>query len=173
DPVAAPRAPVQPGHRARFAPRGPLFVAVDDTLHAKGGPRVFGAGMHHDPLTSTRSRAQFQFGHCWVTLAVVVQLPFDRRPQCWTREAVLRTAPVAMLLYGLIVLWYADHGLASPAAAGPHRPWYRHKRTASFEDMVATLRRATMLPGVSGEAGAARDPAKANADLLRWFREAA
>jgi hypothetical protein len=358
----------------RFAPQGVLLVAVDDTLHAKGGPKVFGAGMHHDPLTSSRTRAQFQFGHCWVTLAIVVQLPFDRRPralpvlfrlnmpkkmaqkwgvahkkkteqaaelvkllaehlherhirlvndnlyscdtmlrnlpvnvdmvgrlnmeaalfgpvppkpqgkmgrnrtwgpklptpkkmaedagawqecqvhiygrdvtvrfktthaywrsagckrllrivvvwrpngqypyeaffsteseslvqdvletyacrwslevtfhetkaslgvdhpQCWTRAAVERTAPTAILLYSLVVLWYADHGHDSPAAAWPHRPWYTRKRFASFEDMVATLRRATLLPGVSGEADPLRDPAKVTADLQRWFREAA
>ncbi|MBI4730158.1 MAG: transposase [Acidobacteria bacterium] len=36
---------------ARFAPTGPIDAAVDDTLHARGGPHVFGAGMHHDPLT--------------------------------------------------------------------------------------------------------------------------
>jgi hypothetical protein len=361
----------------RFVPSGPLFVAVDDTLHAKGGKNVFGAGIHHDPLTSTRSRAQFQFGHCWVTLAIVVDLPFalrpralpvlfrlnmpakmaakwgvvhqkktelaaaliallaarfpDReirlvndnlyscetllhhlpanvnmigrlnleaalhdpveakpaegaslmgrprkwgprratpkqeaeadtpweervvhiygrdvtvrfktwtafwrsggpvrllrcvvvwrpngqypyeaffstesslvveqilegyarrwslevtfhetkacigadRPQCWTPAAVERTAPSGMLLYSLVVLWYADHGHHSPAAAWPRRPWYRRKRTASFEDMIATLRRATLHPGLSRRMDPGRDPEKVADGLLRWYEEAA
>ena len=31
-------------------------------------------------------------------------------PQSWTRRAVERTAPVAMLLYSLIVLWFVREG---------------------------------------------------------------
>jgi hypothetical protein len=60
---------------------GVIVLAGDDTLHSRGGPHIFGAGMHRDPLTSTRSKAQFQHGHCWVVLSIVVQLPFDRRPR--------------------------------------------------------------------------------------------
>jgi len=33
-----------------------------------------------------------------------------QEPQGWTRKAVERTAPVAMLLYGLIVYWFAPQG---------------------------------------------------------------
>jgi len=59
----------------------PIVLAGDDTLHAKGGAHSFGWGVHRDPLTSTRTKAQLQHGHCWVVLAVVVRLPFDRRPR--------------------------------------------------------------------------------------------
>lgn len=59
-------------------------------------------------------------------------------PQGWTRLAVQRTAPLAMLLYSLIVLWFARDG---------HRhyqthvgPWYLTKEHASFADMLTTLR---------------------------------
>lgn len=359
---------------ARFSPTGFITAAVDDTLHAKGGQNVFGAGTHHDPLTSTRARAQFQFGHCWVVLAIVVQLPFAKRPralpvlfrlnvpvkmaekwdiphkkktalasemvkllaarfpsrdlrlvndnlyscdtmlsalptnvnmvgrlnleaalfgpvepvagpkmgrpkrwgprlptpkavaeddsawelhvvhiygrdvtvrvktwtafwqsggptrllrcvvvwrpdgrypyesffstdptlsvqeiletyaqrwslevtfhetkaslgvdhgQPWTAAAVERTAPTGMLVYSLVVLWYADHGHGSPAATWPRRPWYARKQTTSFEDMIATLRRATLRPGLSGEADGPRAPGELDAALRRWFDEAA
>jgi hypothetical protein len=359
---------------ARFVPDGVITAALDDTLHAKGGKNVFGAGTHHDPLTSTRARAQFQFGHCWVTLAIVIQLPFAIRPralpvlfrlnmplkmagkwgvphqkktefaaemvsrlaahfptrairlvndnlyscetvlselpatvemvgrlnleaalhgpvepddtrrrgrpktwgprlpspkqvaentdpwelhqvhiygrdvtvrvkswtaywasagpkrllrcvvvwrpkgqypyesffsteptltvpevleayakrwslevtfhetkasigvehpQCWNPEAVRRTAPTGMLLYSLVVLWYADHGHASPAANWPRRPWYPHKSVASFEDMIATLRRATLHPGLLTKAEPGRDAGKVTRALERWLGEAA
>lgn len=360
---------------ARFLPSGVILVAVDDTLHGKGGQNVFGAGTHHDPLTSTRARAQFQFGHCWVVLAVIVQLPFAIRPralpvlfrlnvpekmaikwkiphkkktalaaemvaklaarfpdrslclvndnlyscetvisalpanvemvgrlnieaalhgpvetggdqpkmgrpkkwgpklpnpkqvandetawetrkvhiygrdvtvrfktwtafwqsggstrllrcvvvwrpdgqypyesffstnpnltveqlleayacrwslevtfhetkasigvdhpQVWRQEAVARTTPTAMLLYGLVVLWYVDHGHKSAAATWPRRPWYTRKATPSFEDMIATLRRATLHPGLSGRAEAGRHDGKVPSHLERWFGEAA
>lgn len=358
----------------RFVPVGVITVAVDDTLHAKGGAHVFGAGTHHDPLTSTRARAQFQFGHCWVVLAIVVQLPFairpralpvlfrlnvpvkmaqkwgiphrkkteaaaelvtllakhfgsrslrlvndnlyscdtllkqlptnvqmvgrlnieaalygplepvvgpkmgrpkkwgprlpcpreiaandeewqvlqvriygrdvtvrvktwtafwessgpDRllrcvavwrpngkypyesflstdpsltvqemlesyakrwslevtfheskaslgvdRPQPWAPLAVKRTAPTGLLLYSLVVLWYADHGHGSSAATWPRRPWYERKQTPSFEDMVATLRRATLRPGLSETADGPRASGELEGALERWFDEAA
>ncbi len=31
-------------------------------------------------------------------------------PQGWTRKAVERTAPTAVLLYSLILLWFAHYG---------------------------------------------------------------
>jgi hypothetical protein len=60
------------------------------------------------------------------------------QPQGWTRQAVERTAPTAMLLYSLIVLWFATEGHRHYRA--PHRPWYRSKCWASFADMLNTLR---------------------------------
>jgi hypothetical protein len=60
-------------------------------------------------------------------------------PQGWTRRAVLRTAPTAMLLYSLIVLWFSRAGHRHLSL--PDRPWYRHKSQPSFADMLTTLRR--------------------------------
>jgi hypothetical protein len=65
------------------------------------------------------------------------QLGFEQ-PQNWTEPAVRRTAPVAMLLYSLVVLWFAREGHRHYAP--PHRPWYRTKAAPSFADMLATLR---------------------------------
>lgn len=63
-------------------------------------------------------------------------------PQGWSRRAVERTAPLAMLLYSLIVLWFAREG---------HRhwrpllcPWYTSKTESSFADMLSTLRRLSV-----------------------------
>ncbi len=64
-------------------------------------------------------------------------------PQSRTRKAVERTAPMAMLLYGLTVLWYAEHGEALRTKWFVKRPWYRKKRGPSFADMLATLRQAS------------------------------
>ncbi|MFH1111148.1 MAG: transposase [Planctomycetota bacterium] len=60
------------------------------------------------------------------------------QPQGWTRQAVERTAPTAMLLYSLIVLWFAAEGHRHYQA--PNRPWYQSKCCASFADMLNTLR---------------------------------
>ncbi len=60
------------------------------------------------------------------------------QPQGWTRRAVERTAPTAMLLYSLIVRWHSleGHRHWKPLL----RPWYPQKHEPSFHDMLATLR---------------------------------
>lgn len=55
---------------------GEVLLAVDDTLARKRGLKMFGCGMHHDPLLSTRSKAIVNWGHSWVVLGVIVELPF-------------------------------------------------------------------------------------------------
>jgi len=63
-------------------------------------------------------------------------------PQGWSRKAVERTAPLAMLLYSLIVLWFAreGHQFYQPLNC----PWYTTKAESSFADMLTTLRRRSM-----------------------------
>lgn len=61
-------------------------------------------------------------------------------PQGWTRKAVLRTGPMAMLLYSLVVIWFARRPRKDRVAV-PKRPWYTLRRRASFADMLATLKR--------------------------------
>lgn len=53
-----------------------VMLAIDDTLARKRGLKVFGCGMHHDPLVSSRKQAVMNWGHSWVVLGVVVELPF-------------------------------------------------------------------------------------------------
>jgi len=54
-------------------------------------------------------------------------------------EAVQRTAPMAMFLHSLTVVWYASDGHQDFQI--PDRPWYRWKKEPSFADMLTTLRR--------------------------------
>lgn len=59
--------------------RGGLHVVIDDTLAVKKGPQVFGLGCHLDPVRSTKKHKAFAFGHVWVMLAVLVEVPFSDR----------------------------------------------------------------------------------------------
>ena len=68
-------------------------------------------------------------------------------PQGWSRRAVQRTAPMAMLLYSLIVVWFAKHG--HYAYRPINRPWYLTKEHASFADMLITLRRESAREQIS------------------------
>ena len=54
----------------------PVMLALDDTLARKRGLKVFGVGMHHDPMISTRKVARVNWGHSWVLLSVIVRFPF-------------------------------------------------------------------------------------------------
>ena len=51
-----------------------VLIAIDDSPTKRYGPRVQGAGIHHDP-TPGPARHPFCYGHVWVTLAVVVRHP--------------------------------------------------------------------------------------------------
>lgn len=50
-----------------------VFLAGDDTLLSRSGLKVFGTGMHRDPILSSRSHTVTRWGHCWVVLCVVIQ----------------------------------------------------------------------------------------------------
>jgi hypothetical protein len=63
-----------------LAPHGPLLVAVDDTLWRRSAPKLHGAAWHHDGNGPGRHRAAW--GHRWVVLGVIVDLPMTSRPVC-------------------------------------------------------------------------------------------
>lgn len=112
-----------------------------------------------EPTTGGRTRQAF-YSTChtatpvevltWYALRWSIEVTFHdakthlgfEEPQGWTRAAVERTAPVAMLLYSLIVTWFATEGHHH------YRPvdqsWYADKPHASFADMLATLRRRSL-----------------------------
>jgi len=61
------------------------------------------------------------------------------QPQVWCRRAVERAAPVGLLLYSLVVLWFGTVGYGQWRAVAT--TWYRARATPSFGAMLATLRR--------------------------------
>jgi len=75
-----------------FAPGATLLWAVDDTLCRKRGLTLYGAGMHHDPLISSRAKPLVSWGHDWVVLCLLIVHPF------WAPTKVF-ALPIAMRLY--------------------------------------------------------------------------
>lgn len=61
-----------------------------------------------------------------------------------TPRAVKRTVPFGFLCQSLTVAWYALNGdpTEDVRARRRHAPWYRHKRSPSYGDMLVALRRA-------------------------------
>jgi hypothetical protein len=93
------------------------------------------------------------------------------QPQNWTKPAVRRTAPVAMLLYALVVLWFAREGHESYAP--PHRPWYRAKAAPSFADMLATLRCRSAAETIAATPDHRQPEAKSMETLIHLLKQAA
>src|SRR3954451_14526455 len=75
-----------------LAPRATLLWAVDDTLCRKRGLTLYGAGMHYDPLISSRAKSLVSWGHDWVVLCLIIVHPF------WAPTKVF-ALPVAFRLY--------------------------------------------------------------------------
>ena len=75
-----------------LAPGSTLYWAVDDTLCRKRGLTLYGAGMHHDPLISSRKKPLVSWGHDWVVLTLLIVHPF------WAPTKVF-ALPVAARLY--------------------------------------------------------------------------
>src|SRR6202012_5872603 len=75
-----------------LAPGSTLFWAVDDTLCRKRGLTLYGAGMHYDPLISSRSKALVSWGHDWVVLCLILVHP-------WWAPTKVFALPIAARLY--------------------------------------------------------------------------
>lgn len=84
-------------------------------------------------------------------------------PQNQTSQAVQRTAPMAFLVYDLILRWYAGRRGASAAPTWVQRPWYPQKTTPAFLAMLTALRCEGWQRARSGPAWPARRPQNAAA----------
>jgi hypothetical protein len=123
------------------APGRPLRVVAVEPLSGGRQPQAF---------YSTRQEAPAQQVVAWYAMRWSIEVTFHdskqhlgfQEPQGWSRRAVERTAPVAMLLYSLVVLWFAGEGhrVYQPLDC----PWYKSKAAPAFADMLATLRRQSV-----------------------------
>jgi len=77
---------------AVFAATGVIELAVDDTLCRKRGLSVYGTGMHHDPLISSRAKPLTSWGHDWVVVTLIVRCPWWSPTKVWS-------LPIAFRLY--------------------------------------------------------------------------
>lgn len=137
---------------ARFAPRGTVELAGDDTVTEHPGAKVYRKGCHRDPVHSAHSFTAYRWGHKWVVLVLLVRFPFCRRrwalplmvalyrPEEKGIDGVSKRAhktPVDLLgqMLRILIRWfpdrtfvccadgnYAAHELAEVAAAHLRRP---------------------------------------------------
>jgi hypothetical protein len=131
-------------------PDRPLKIVAVEPL---GGGRPMQA-FYSTCAENTGERVLFRYAGRWSIeeshKGGKTDLGFEE-PQGWSRLAVQRTAPNAMLLYSLLVLWFArdGHRLYRPLV----RPWYRRKLQPSFADMLRTLKCESLREEISKHLG--------------------
>jgi hypothetical protein len=123
------------------APQRPVCVVAVEPLQAGCRRRTFFSTCHQ----ATAQQVLSWYAQRWsleVTFHDVKQHLGFEDPPGWTRPAVERTAPMALLLYDLIVLWYVEYA----AHRNPLQvlPWYCTKSQPSFSDMLMALRRESL-----------------------------
>jgi SRSO17 transposase len=76
------------------------------------------------------------------------------------KNAVERTVPFGLLCQTLTITWYALHGHAEDDVRRRRlsAPWYRHKRSPSYHDMLASLRRELIITQYRAVTGTAPQP---------------
>ena len=107
-----------------FWPQGRIRLVGDDTVTEHPGRKVYGKARHRDPVRSSHTYTAWRWGHKWVVLAVLVQLPLRHAgrgpcPCWWPCIAPRRTTPSAagrhktpaqllQLLLRLLLRWFPD-----------------------------------------------------------------
>jgi hypothetical protein len=61
---------------AKFVPGARVWLVVDDTLCHKRGAKVAFGGIFLDAVMSSKKHKSFRFGTNWVTLGLIIELPF-------------------------------------------------------------------------------------------------
>jgi DDE superfamily endonuclease len=110
-------------------PSGPVLLAGDETVTEHPGPHVFGKGRHRDGVRSTHSSIAYRWGHTWVVVSMLVQLPCATRP--WALPLLVALVPSPRGGWGAGHA-ASDAGAHGPAAAGAPDPLVsrspRHRR---------------------------------------------
>ena len=108
---------------AAFAPDGPVVVALDDTLERRWGRRIRARGIYRDPVRSSHGHFVKASGLRWLSLMLVVPVP-------WAGRA-----------WGLPFLT-----VLAPSERGARERGRRHKRLTDWARQ-ALLQAARWLPG--------------------------
>jgi hypothetical protein len=108
---------------ARFAPRGPVLLGVDDTIERRRGKRISAKGIYRDPVRSSKSFFVKTSGLRWLSLMLLAPIAWSGR--VWALPFLTVLAPSAR--------YCRERGL-------------RHKRLTDWARQVA-LQARRWLPG--------------------------
>jgi hypothetical protein len=84
----------------RLLPAGPVIIGIDDTIERRWGARIKARGIYRDPVRSTKGHFVKTSGLRWLSLMVIVPLPWAARR--WALPFLTVLAPSAR--------WAETHG---------------------------------------------------------------
>jgi DDE superfamily endonuclease len=146
-------------------PQGPLLFGIDDTPTKRFGPKVQGAGVHHNPTPGPAGNA-YVYGHVWVSVSWIVHHPLwgviglPVRALLYVREAGVARLPkrlkwrfrTKLELARQLVVWLAKllHWLGQPlwfVADGAYakKPFLQVARQQAGVVLISRLRRDAAL----------------------------
>ena len=62
-----------------FAPDGPLVIGIDETIERRRGAKIKAKGIYRDPVRSSRSHVVKASGLRWISLMLLVPIPWAER----------------------------------------------------------------------------------------------
>ena len=151
---------------ALIEPGADVIVALDDSVCVRAGRKVHGTGWQHDG--SAKNPRKLSFGNCFVTVGIVVALPFCSRSWCLPVLARLhlpgkgagpsKTA-VAAELVTLLAGAFPGRRLNVVADAAYHGPAPARPPGERYLDVPAAPDRRPVRPGAAAhrQAGPAQD----------------
>lgn len=136
----------------RFVPEGPVRVCGDETVDGHRGKKVYGKARHRDAVRSSHSHTVYRYGHKWIVLAILVDLPYANRPfalpvlvalyrskQCDEQEGRRHKTPAELMcgLLAILMYWFPERkfAFAGDGAYGSHpmaRFAFRHRKRLSL-----------------------------------------
>ena len=157
------------------------YKTVDALWYSSAGQKLLRIIVVHDPAHRRRDDCFFstdreltppeiltKFSLRWpleVCFRDVKQFLGFEDPQQHASRAVRRTAPLAGLVYDLVLLSYAAQVRDGRGSGWPVRPWYPAKTAPSFLDMLAAARHASLPLAISTPPSA---PCRLNKPACQW-----
>ncbi len=154
----------------RFVPEGEVRVVGDETVDGHRGKKVYGKARHRDAVRSSHSHTVYRYGHKWIVLAILIELPYTNRPfalpilvglyrdkKTNAAEGRRHKTPAELMcgLLALLMHWFPDRKFvfAGDNAYGSHamaRFAKRHStRLTLVSKLVANANLFAPLPGQS------------------------
>ena len=132
---------------------GVIVLAGDDTLCRKRGLGIFGTGMHHDPLSSSKSKKICHWGHDWVDLCIVIANP-------WWAPTKVFALPICMRLYR------NRQGLTKGKSKRKRKPTDQQTKAASKQAKQAAAKKTKAKANAKANRKGSKTPHKTRPELM-------
>lgn len=128
-----------------------ISVVLCRDMGGRHGDRVF----FDTDIDAETAQVIERYGARWsieVTNRETKQLLGAGEPQCRKELSVIRSPMFAYWSYSFVVLWFVRQFAYASKLVSTPAPWYRHKKSFTFSDMLVAARRSHFSTLISSEA---------------------